>query len=209
MKTKKQLEAEGRGALDYAVDVNSNVVIVRWLDNGIVQLISTFVGPSIGNNITRWCGKEKKVIEVQCPEIVHQYNKHMGGVDLCDMLMSLYRIRLGTKKWYFHIVYYGIGVAVVNGWLLYKRHAQLDMTQRKNMLSLLDFQSRIADSLMRENKVVTVGRPKLSSPPKRAKKACASKVPASEIRYDNTGHLASFMEKTTEMQILLHANSML
>ena len=49
---------------------------------------------------------------------------------------------------------------------------------------------------MRENKVVTVGRPKLSSPPpKRAKKACASKVPASEIRYDNTGHLATFMEK--------------
>lgn len=30
----------------------------------------------------------------------------MGGVDLCDMLMSLYRIELGSKKWYTHIVYY-------------------------------------------------------------------------------------------------------
>ena len=115
VKNKNTLEAEGRGALDYVVDVNSNVVIVRWLDNGIVQLISTFVGPSMGNNITRWSGKETKLIEVECPEIVHQYNKHTGGVDLCDMLMALYRIRLGTKKWYFHIVYYGIGVAVVNG----------------------------------------------------------------------------------------------
>ena len=34
LKNKKTLEA-GRGALDY-VDVNSNVVIVRWLDDGIV-----------------------------------------------------------------------------------------------------------------------------------------------------------------------------
>ena len=40
LKNKKTLEAEGRGALDYVVDVNSNVVVVRWIDNGIVQLIS-------------------------------------------------------------------------------------------------------------------------------------------------------------------------
>ena len=170
MKNKKTLEAEGRGTLDYVVDVNSNAVVVRWLDNGIVQLISTFVGPSMGNNITRWSGKETKLIEVECPEIVNQYNKHMGGVDLCDMLMALYRIRLGTKKWYFHIVYYGIGVVVVNGWLMYKRHAQLDMVPKKSMLSLLEFQSRIAESLMREDKVVTYGRPKLNSPTKRAKR---------------------------------------
>ena len=55
----------------------------------------------MGNNITRLNGKETKLIEVECPEIVHQYNKHIGGVDLCDMLMALYRIRLGTQKWYF------------------------------------------------------------------------------------------------------------
>ena len=58
---------------------------------------------------------------------------------------------------------------------------------------ILDFQSRIVDSLMREDKVV--GRVKLSSPTKRAKKACASKIPPSEIRYGNTGHLPTFIEK--------------
>ena len=59
-----------------------------------------------------------------CREIIdkHQYNKQMGGLDLCDMLMSLYRIELGSKKWYIHVVYYCIGVAVTTSWVLYKRH---------------------------------------------------------------------------------------
>ena len=47
------------------------------------------MGPELGDPVKRWDGKEKKMIEVQCPEIINQYNKHMGGVDLCDMLMSL------------------------------------------------------------------------------------------------------------------------
>ena len=92
MKNKKTLEAEGRGTLDYVVDVNSNAVVVRWLDNGIVQLISTFVGPSMGNNITRWSGKETKLIEVECPEIVNQYNKHIQCCK-CDVPLCVIKDR--------------------------------------------------------------------------------------------------------------------
>ena len=39
--TKKQLAALGLGSKDYVVNANSNVVIVRWLDNGLVQLASS------------------------------------------------------------------------------------------------------------------------------------------------------------------------
>ena len=120
LKSKKVLVAAGRGSIEYRVNANSNIALVRWLDNGLVQLVSSFVGIGNGNPVKRWSAKEKKKIDVPCPQIVHEYNKHMGGVDLCDMLMALYRIKLRTRKWYTHIVYYCIGVAIVNGWLLYR-----------------------------------------------------------------------------------------
>ena len=203
MKSQKELQKEGRGSLDYRIDANSNITLIRWIDNGMVQAVSSFVGPSLGDDINRWSSKDKTIIKVPCPDIIHHYNKHMGGVDLCDMLMALYRIKLGTKKWYFHLVYYCINVAIVNAWLLYKRHCQQDNVTRKNMMQLLEFQSRIAESLLREKKVIR-GRPKsdtTSLPPKR-KKSAAVHVPSDEIRLDNVAHLPRFTEKTTTVQAL-------
>lgn len=153
LKSKKALEAEGRGSTDCCVDKNSNVVLVRWLDNGVVQLVSSFVGISPGDPVKQWSGKDKEKINVPCPEIVHEYNKHMGGVYLCDMLLALYRIKLGTRKWYMHIVYYCIGVSIVNGWLLYQQHCEKKKTVKKNVLPLLKFQSQIANSFLQTGKV--------------------------------------------------------
>ena len=113
--SKKELTKQSRGSFDYRVDTNSNVMILSWQDNGVVNLISSFIEPSFGKPVKRWSGKEKPIVEVPCPKVVHQCNAHMNGVDLADMLMSLYRIKLGMKKWYHHIVYYCTGLAVVNG----------------------------------------------------------------------------------------------
>ena len=44
--------------------------------------------------------KKKKVVSVPCLEMIHQCNKDMGDVDLCEIPMLLYRIELGSKKWY-------------------------------------------------------------------------------------------------------------
>ena len=190
---KKELEKMGRGSLDYRVDFNSNITVIRWMDNGVVQLASTFIGPSLGDPINRWSSKDKVVVKVSCPDMIHQYNMHMGGVDLCDMLMALYRIKLGTKKWYIHIIYYCINVAIVNGWILYKRHCKQNGYTRKNIIQLLEFQTRIADSLLREKKV-SRGRPRSDTPVVK-KKRCAVNAPAREICLDNVGHLPNFSEK--------------
>ena len=37
---------------------------------------------------------------IPCPQIVQQYSKTMGGVNLTDMLLSLYRIPCKAKHWY-------------------------------------------------------------------------------------------------------------
>ena len=87
---KKELTKKGRGSIDWCVDSNTNITIVRWLDNGLVQLITNYVGNAEGQPAKRWSTKEKKHVEIPRPSIVQEYNLHMGGVDLCDMLMSLY-----------------------------------------------------------------------------------------------------------------------
>ena len=161
--------------------------MLRWLDNGLAQLLSTFIGPELGAPVKRWSGKEKKMVEVQCPAIINQYNKHMGGVDLCDMLVSLYCIKLGTKKWYMHLVYYCISLSIVNGWLLYKCHALQYHTKKKHIMSLLDFHTCVALSLLQENKSIRKrGRPRSDNTPHVQKKPKSNLtfIPPNEIRYD-------------------------
>lgn len=44
LQDKKRLEEKGgRGSSDWCIDANTNITIVRWFDNGMVQLISTIL----------------------------------------------------------------------------------------------------------------------------------------------------------------------
>jgi hypothetical protein len=40
----------------------------------------------------------------------------MGGIDLMDMLVELYRIDLKAKRYYLRIIFHLIDIAVVNSW---------------------------------------------------------------------------------------------
>ena len=104
LKNEKQLKELGRGSMDWRADANSGITAIRWYDNGIVQLVSTHIGNQQGKKVGRWSAKESKRIEIDCPAMVEEYNAHMGGVDLCDMLLALYRVRLRSCKYYMHIV---------------------------------------------------------------------------------------------------------
>jgi hypothetical protein len=64
----------------------------------------------------------------------------MGGVDLCDMFHALYRIDRRSKKYYLRIVYFLIGVALSNAWLIYKKNVE--------PISLREFQTLVSLSLM-------------------------------------------------------------
>ena len=70
------------------MDVSSNVVVVKCMDNSVVHLASTFVDNSLGEQVRRWSAKERSYIQIDCPKMVHEYNKFMGEVDLNDMLFS-------------------------------------------------------------------------------------------------------------------------
>ena len=82
LSTNKDLERVDRGSSDYCVDCNSGIVIAKWVDN-----------------------KLNSQVEVHST-IIQAYNTNMGRVDLVDMLIALYRIKGGTKRWYIKIFWH-------------------------------------------------------------------------------------------------------
>ena len=125
MMSDAELKKRRRGAFSEKVSIIDNVKIttVRWYANRIVNFLSSFVGGQPACKVTRWSNKLCKVTrwsnklfryeQVPCPNIVSIYNKNMGGVDLLDSLIGLYRSRLKSKKWYHRIFFHLIDVAVV------------------------------------------------------------------------------------------------
>ena len=81
-------------------------VLVKWLDNKCVHVCSTYINPEKSVEVKRWDRTAKKYIKENYSEIVQKYNRNMGGVNLSDMLISLYRTNIKTKRWYIKVLYH-------------------------------------------------------------------------------------------------------
>lgn len=75
------------------------MVIVRWHDNGPVNMAFTLVGLESLTKVKRWSKLAKEHVDIDCPQVIPEYNRFMGGVDKLDILMSLYPLYARAKKW--------------------------------------------------------------------------------------------------------------
>ncbi|KAG5869521.1 hypothetical protein JTB14_015732 [Gonioctena quinquepunctata] len=94
MPTAKDFKKQGRGFIVEKVAVIDNIKIgiTTWFDNKPENMLSTYVGS-----------------DIPCPQAVEVYHRHMGGVDLLDSILGLYRIYLRSEKMvqkniFFHMV---------------------------------------------------------------------------------------------------------
>ncbi|KAJ8394479.1 hypothetical protein AAFF_G00046900 [Aldrovandia affinis] len=55
--------------------------------------------------VRRWSASLKEYIQVPQPAAVRSYNQSMGGVDLHNMLVELYRIDFKSRRYYMRIFY--------------------------------------------------------------------------------------------------------
>jgi hypothetical protein len=139
-----------------------------------VNLLSTYLEAEPMLKASRWSKKHQSRIDVNCPFIVKEYNNHMGGVDLADMLLALYRIDRRSKKYYTRIIYYLIGVCTTNAWIIYKIN-----TGAK--ISLLEFTLQVSHSLINSGKIVRG----ISS----AASSYNRKKTSEDVKFDDVGHI--------------------
>ena len=83
------------------------------------------------------------------PDMVKKYNESMGGVELDNMLISLYCVDIRTRKrWYLKIITHLVNIYNVNGWWLYRRCSEQLRVLKKNQNNLLQFMKGVADALL-------------------------------------------------------------
>ena len=121
------------------------------MDNRSVALLSTFASAEPLGECKRYDKKEKKCIMVPYPAIVHEYNQFMGGVDLMDALVALYRIHTRSKKYYHKFLFHFLDVTVVNCWLLYRRDCKDMQVPSKHVMMLQEFKLSVAEALLLED----------------------------------------------------------
>ena len=145
-----------RGSCDEAVSRDGKVALVKWFDSRSVVMASNFVGVGRMDEVQRWDKKQKIFLKVSRPEVVKLYNEAMGGVDLLDQLVSLYRTEIRSRKWTLRMITHAFDLAVVNSWLEYRLDANRANLQTKDTLDLLHFKMNVARCLVNVHKPVAV-----------------------------------------------------
>lgn len=191
----KELKRKGRGAHDTIGSTDGDVVLTKWMDNRSVVLASNFVAVGNEDTVSRWDKNNKTYVDVKRPEIVRLYNHSMGGVDLLDQMIGLYRIYIRSRKWTLRLIFHAVDLAIANSWFEYRKDCTKQQIPAKSQMSLLDFRLNLAECLVKVGKPVTTirrGRPSSSvgSPIQvRVLKRHEENRPSVDIRHDGMDHM--------------------
>ena len=119
---------------DALVRQNQQLVATAWLDNQVVNVLSTNVQPdAVGT--TKRTMKDGTQQEFPCPQAVISYGENMGGVDCNDQLRQFYMVRLKCRKVYKYIFWFLLELVSTNACILSKEHINPTMSLREYRLT--------------------------------------------------------------------------
>ena len=98
--SENNLKKKCRGAIEEVIGLNDGIVVCVWYDNKRLVTMSNYLGKNPVSECSRYDRSRKIKIKLPRPAVVQVYYKFMGGVDKTDMLISLYKTKCKTKKWY-------------------------------------------------------------------------------------------------------------
>uniref|UniRef100_A0A3B4VA40 PiggyBac transposable element-derived protein domain-containing protein n=1 Tax=Seriola dumerili TaxID=41447 RepID=A0A3B4VA40_SERDU len=202
LQSDKEMTKKQRGSCDEVVSHDGKVAMVKWYDNRPVVMASNFVGVGRMDEVQRWDKKKAQYLMVPRPEVVRLHNEAMGGVDLLDQLISLYRTEIRSKKWTLRMITHAFDMAVVNSWLEYRLDAKRANIQTKDIQDLLHFKMKVAQCLVKVHKTVAAKRrrPSMSPEPQLVPKRPVHRPvqdvrPLPEVQYDTVDHMPNYDEK--------------
>uniref|UniRef100_A0A3B4ZMF2 PiggyBac transposable element-derived protein domain-containing protein n=1 Tax=Stegastes partitus TaxID=144197 RepID=A0A3B4ZMF2_9TELE len=193
LKSDADLKKEGRGAFEekMAIVRETTLLVVKWYDNHSVTLMSDHIRANPVTEVDRWDRKKKKEISVPCPAVVQEYNKNVGGVDLLDSLIALYRNKVRSKKWHHRLIFHFLDMIIVTTWLLYRRDCEGIGVEKKDQMRLYTFKCCIAEGLCMCCKSMEKkrGRPSQSiagAYEQKRKKTPTTPIPVQDVGLDQT-----------------------
>ena len=81
-------------------------------DNQAVTLATNYYDVNSLNKVEQWMkGSGEKIISQ--PHAIKIYNSRIGGVDICDHLLSLYRPRICALKWWWNLFAHALNLSLV------------------------------------------------------------------------------------------------
>ena len=127
--------------------------------------------PRLGKN--RHTGKD-----IFKPQMVIDYNKHMGSVDVSDFLTNKYADMRKSLKWYKKLVFHLSDLSMTNALIVYR-------TVTGKQITHLDFVIDVITQLLAEGQMEAQNRPK---PFPRGKKASPSRDNPVRLEYASSEH---------------------
>ena len=114
--TNKIIQKKKRGFYDYRSD--GIVLYLKWNDNNAVSFANNYYGIVSVHNAERRVKFFWNTTAPQ-PHLIKMYNLGMGGVDVCDRLLSAYRPRFCSKKWWWKLFSHIVNLTVLTSYKFY------------------------------------------------------------------------------------------
>ncbi|KAJ8883062.1 hypothetical protein PR048_014901 [Dryococelus australis] len=143
---------------------NDGVVILKkWFNNNSVTMGFNFKGIRDADTCKRWDKKNKEYLYVPRSEVVRHYNICMGGVNIFDFLISIYRTFIRSRKW----AQRPLHMPGTWPWVEYVCEAKFLSLPTKKTLELIHFRQHVAEAWIMAGKPIAKkrGRPSNESVP--------------------------------------------
>ncbi|XP_064467766.1 piggyBac transposable element-derived protein 3-like isoform X2 [Ornithodoros turicata] len=172
LKSDKEMK---RGDVDQRVSARG-ILVAKWKVKRCVTVASNAHGTEVSTVPRK--SKDGSTETISCPQMVLDYNSHMGYVDKADMMKSIYEIDRKSRKWWHRIAFHFLDVAIVNAHVLYSQVAT------NANVTLKDFRTELVAGMLGAQELNKKGTKRKRS------EICSFKkqVPA-DIRYDKVAHL--------------------
>ncbi len=154
------------------------------MDNKCVTVGTNYDTVEPIRKVQRWQRDIRSKGNVPQPNVLHGYNKNMGGVDKHDWLAGKYSVSIRGKKWYWPLFIRLLDMTMINAWIVHKFVHDSD----KLSMSLLDFKRQVSLAYLKGSvHRVTTGRKKVQAP---------SNIPE-DVRFDRKEH---FLQKRDQQR---------